>query len=63
VRRRDAYERDPAAFTAHWRKEDEAAQAHRAARASGWPRDVPDAALERAARCAWRWAPTACAAN
>jgi magnesium chelatase subunit I len=51
VRRRDAFERDPAAFVAKWKKEDERI---RRRIVSGRARlaavKVPDAALERAAR-------------
>jgi len=51
VRRRDAFERDPAAFAAKWKREDERL---RRRIVSGRARlssiDVPDAALERAAQ-------------
>jgi magnesium chelatase subunit I len=64
VRRRDAYERDPDAFGAHWRKEDlKLRKGIAAARERLASVRVPDATLERARVCAWRWAPTACAAN
>jgi magnesium chelatase subunit I len=51
VRRRDAFERNPATFLAHW-KEEEAATRRRivAARTRLDVVEVPDAALERAAR-------------
>ncbi len=51
VRRRDAYERDPAAFCARWQGEDERLRARiEAARALLPSVDVPDAVLEHAAR-------------
>jgi magnesium chelatase subunit I len=50
VRRRDAYERDRAAFAAHWRREDAALrQRLLAARGRVGELAVPDAVLERAA--------------
>jgi magnesium chelatase subunit I len=51
VRRRDAFEQDPAGFTARWRAEDDALRARLvAARARRADVKVPDAALERAAQ-------------
>ncbi len=51
VRRRDAFERDPAAFAATWRVEDERLrQRIEAARALLAGVEVPDAVLEQAAR-------------
>ncbi len=51
VRRRDAFERDPAAFTATWRAEDDRLrQRIEAARALLASVEVPDAVLEQAAR-------------
>jgi magnesium chelatase subunit I len=51
VRRRDAFEQDPAGFTAKWRAEDDALRARLvAARARRAAVKVPDAALERAAQ-------------
>ena len=51
VRRRDAFERDPAAFTDQWRKEDERIRRSLVkARAHLAEVEVPDAVLERAAR-------------
>jgi magnesium chelatase subunit I len=51
VRRRDAFERDPTAFTAVWKKEDERIRRRIvAARTRIADVDVPDAALESAAR-------------
>ena len=52
VRRRDEFERDPAAFSAKWKKDRRAtAHAHRRPRTSRLPTvQVPDAALERAAQ-------------
>jgi len=50
VRRRDAFERDPVAFTEQWKAADEAVRASIvAARARLASVDVPDAVLERAA--------------
>jgi magnesium chelatase subunit I len=64
VRRRDAFERDPAAFTAQWRKEDLKLRKRivAGARAPG-QRAGARRRAGKAARCAWRWAPTACAAS
>jgi len=51
VKRRDAFERDPAGFTAHWQKEDTKVRRKLvAARERLAATTVPDAALERAAR-------------
>lgn len=51
VRRRDAYERDPAGFAATWREEDEALRGRiEAARARLPGMSVPDGVLEQAAR-------------
>ena len=51
VRRRDAYERDPAAFAAEWRQEGEALRGRvEAARARLAGTEAPDAVLEQAAR-------------
>jgi magnesium chelatase subunit I len=51
VKRRDAFERDPAGFTATWREADEALQQRiTAARALLPALSVPDAVLEQAAR-------------
>lgn len=51
VRRRDAYERDPAAFNAHWRKEDLKLRKRIIAARERLPAvTVPDAVLEKAAR-------------
>ena len=51
VRRRDAYERDPEAFGAHWRKEDLKLRKRIVAARERLPSvTVPDAALERGAR-------------
>jgi len=51
VRRRDAFERDPAAFLAQWQAQDERLRRRIvAARARLARVEVPDAALERAAR-------------
>ena len=51
VRRRDAFERDPAAFTTHWKKADERIRARIVKGRERLPSvNVPDAALERAAR-------------
>ena len=51
VRRRDAFERDPEGFPAHWKKEDDKVRrrsSRRAARIADV--EVPDSALEQAAR-------------
>ncbi len=52
VKRRDAFERDAAAFLERWSKDEaERATPDRRRRARGWRLcDVPDAALERAAQ-------------
>jgi magnesium chelatase subunit I len=51
VRRRDAYERDPAAFAKAWKKEEERLRRQIVAARKRLPSvGVPDAALERAAR-------------
>ena len=51
VRRRDAYERDPEGFVAHWKKDDDKLRKHIVAARTRLPEvDVPDAALERAAQ-------------
>ncbi|KAA5612960.1 magnesium chelatase ATPase subunit I [Rhodovastum atsumiense] len=51
VRRRDAFERDPEGFTAHWKKEDERIRRRIvAARNRIADVQVPDATLERAAK-------------
>jgi magnesium chelatase subunit I len=51
VKRRDAYERDPEAFVAKWRREDERLRRRIvAARGRLGDVDVPDAVLERSAR-------------
>jgi magnesium chelatase subunit I len=51
VRRRDAYERDPAAFAKAWKKEEERLRRQIVAARKRLPSvEVPDAALERAAR-------------
>ena len=51
VKRRDAFERDPAAFVEHWRKDDERLRRRiLAARRRVADVQVPDAVLERAAR-------------
>jgi magnesium chelatase subunit I len=51
VRRRDAFERDPSAFVAKWRKEDEAVRRSIVAARAKLPKvHVSDEALERAAR-------------
>ncbi len=51
VKRRDAYERDPEGFTAHWKKEDERLRRRIvAARGRIAAVEVADAALERAAK-------------
>lgn len=51
VRRRDAYEQDPAGFVEHWARHDRKAQRKIAAARKRLPDTaVPDAALERAAR-------------
>ena len=51
VKRRDAFERDPEGFTAHWKKEDERIRRRIvAARGRIGDVEVPDAALERAAQ-------------
>jgi magnesium chelatase subunit I len=51
VRRRDAYERDPAAFNAHWRKEDLKLRKRIIAARERLPAvTVPDAVLEKAAK-------------
>ena len=51
VKRRDAYERDPEGFTAHWKKEDERLRRRIvAARGRIGAVEVSDAALERAAK-------------
>jgi magnesium chelatase subunit I len=50
VRRRDAFERDPAAFTAQWKREDDRTRRRLVAARERLPEtQVPDAALERAA--------------
>ena len=55
VRRRDAFERDPPAFVARWRKEDERTRRRIvAARSRLAGVEVPDAALERAAQLCMR---------
>jgi magnesium chelatase subunit I len=51
VKRRDAYERAPSDFVAHWRKEEERMRRHiLAARARLAEVEVPDAALRRSAQ-------------
>ena len=51
VRRRDAFERDPAAFTAQWIKEDERTRKRIVAGRNRLDKiDIPDAARERAAQ-------------
>jgi magnesium chelatase subunit I len=51
VKRRDAFERDPEAFTAHWHKDDEKLRRRLVkARERIAEVEVPDAALERAAQ-------------
>jgi len=51
VRRRDAFERDPAAFTAQWLKEDERTRKRIVAGRNRLDKiDIPDAARERAAQ-------------
>ena len=51
VRRRDAFERDPEGFVAHWKKDDDKLRKHLVAARTRLPEvDVPDAALERAAQ-------------
>jgi magnesium chelatase subunit I len=51
VRRRDAFERDPAAFTEKWKKEEERLRRRILAGRARLPSvQVPDAALERAAQ-------------
>ena len=51
VRRRDAFERDPAAFVAHWQREDERVRRRIVAGRKRLPEvTVSDAALERAAQ-------------
>ena len=51
VRRRDAFERDPAAFTAQWVKEDERTRKRIVAGRNRLDKiDIPDAARERAAQ-------------
>jgi len=51
VRRRDEFERDPAAFEAKWRRQDGQLRRRIVAARERLPRvDVPDAALERAAQ-------------
>src|SRR3954447_23241504 len=51
VRRRDAYERDPAAFAKAWKKEEDRLRRRITAARKRLPSvEVPDAALERAAR-------------
>jgi magnesium chelatase subunit I len=55
VRRRDAFERDPAAFTAEWKKDEERLRRRiLAGRARLASVQVPDAALERAAQLCMR---------
>jgi len=55
VRRRDAFERDPAAFVAHWQREDERVRRRIVAARKRLPAvAVPDAALERAAQLCLR---------
>jgi magnesium chelatase subunit I len=51
IRRRDAFERDPAAFTERWRREDERTRRQLVAARKRLPdTQVPDAVLERAAQ-------------
>jgi magnesium chelatase subunit I len=51
VRRRDAFERDPEGFSAHWKKEDDKVRRRLvAARGRIADVEVPDSALEQAAR-------------
>ena len=65
VKRRDAFERDADAFVERWSK-DEAARATPDRRRPRARRRLCECPMRRSnARrsCAWRWAPTACAAN
>jgi magnesium chelatase subunit I len=51
VRRRDEFERDPAAFIEHWRKEDDRVRKRIIAARERLPEvQVPDATIERAAQ-------------
>ena len=51
IKRRDAFERDPAAFTAHWKKDEDKARKRIVAARELLPDvTVPDAALHRAAQ-------------
>jgi magnesium chelatase subunit I len=51
VKRRDAFERDPAAFIAHWKKDEDKTRRASWPRANAWARWwCPTAALERAAQ-------------
>ncbi len=51
VRRRDAYERDPAAFLAVWKEPEAELRRHIVAARAGFPKvEMPDAVLEQAAK-------------
>ena len=64
IRRRDAFERDPVGFTEHWKKQQDKIR-RRIVDARG---RCPASQCRRPRwnmppGCAWRWAPTGCAAN
>jgi magnesium chelatase subunit I len=65
VRRREAFEHDPAGFCARWDKEAEKIRKKvLAARKRLHDTPIPDGMRAKAPRnCAWPWAPTACAAT
>ena len=64
VKRRDAFEQDPQAFTEHWKKEDDKV---RKGIVAGRKRlgevQIPDSARTLPRSCAWPWAPMDCAAT
>jgi magnesium chelatase subunit I len=64
VKRRDAFERDPAAFIAHWKKDEDKTRRRIVAARERLARcRCPTARWNARRSCAWRSAPTACVAS